>query len=69
VTGNSVAHTHPNNSLSSASYILITHVFGLLICRRRKVLVRGFILIGIAIFVKKQFFGASQEDKAVSDST
>ncbi|KAG2559273.1 hypothetical protein PVAP13_8NG335600 [Panicum virgatum] len=37
--------------------------------RRRKVLVRGFILIGIAIFVKKQFFGASQEDKAVSDST
>ncbi|XP_039816651.1 uncharacterized protein LOC120679189 isoform X1 [Panicum virgatum] len=28
--------------------------------RRRKVLVRGIVFIGIAVFVKKQFFGASQ---------
>ncbi|KAG2550923.1 hypothetical protein PVAP13_9KG306800 [Panicum virgatum] len=37
--------------------------------RRRKVLVRGLFFIGIAVFVKKQFFGASQEDKAKSEST
>jgi len=34
-----------------------------------KCYLRGIVFIGIAVFVKKQFFGASQEDKAISKST